>query len=74
MTALFGMGYFWKIHSLWYFIFVQVVAGIYQVKAPHPPVVYWQSTLGLYGHIYVALCVVACFRCCLACLHNTSNP
>ena len=32
MTALFGMGYFWKIHSLWYFIFVQIVAGIYQVS------------------------------------------
>eukprot|EP00045_Choanoeca_perplexa_P006770 m.58585 g.58585 ORF g.58585 m.58585 type:complete len:488 (+) comp13776_c0_seq1:64-1527(+) len=30
MTAMFGLGYFWKIHTLWYYIFVQVVAGIYQ--------------------------------------------
>jgi hypothetical protein len=32
LTALYGMAYFWDIHHLWYFLFVQVVAGLYQAR------------------------------------------
>eukprot|EP00730_Choanoeca_flexa_P005219 TRINITY_DN11906_c0_g3_i2.p1 TRINITY_DN11906_c0_g3~~TRINITY_DN11906_c0_g3_i2.p1 ORF type:complete len:492 (+),score=79.06 TRINITY_DN11906_c0_g3_i2:122-1597(+) len=42
MTTMFGMGYFWKIHELWYFMFVQVVAGIYQATG-------WPATVAVVG-------------------------
>lgn len=30
-TALFGLGYFWNIHVLWYFVLVQVRASVLQL-------------------------------------------
>lgn len=36
------MGYFWDIHTLWYYCFVQGVAGLYQATG-------WPSVVSVVG-------------------------
>uniref|UniRef100_A0A8C0AWE8 Glucose-6-phosphate exchanger SLC37A2 n=1 Tax=Buteo japonicus TaxID=224669 RepID=A0A8C0AWE8_9AVES len=42
-TALFGLGYFWDIHVLWYFIVVQVCNGLVQTTG-------WPSVVACVGN------------------------
>ncbi|KFW70342.1 Sugar phosphate exchanger 2, partial [Pygoscelis adeliae] len=42
-TALFGLGYFWDIHVLWYFIVVQVCNGLVQTTG-------WPSVVACIGN------------------------
>ncbi|KGL89792.1 Sugar phosphate exchanger 2, partial [Charadrius vociferus] len=42
-TALFGLGYFWNIHVLWYFIIVQVCNGLVQTTG-------WPSVVACIGN------------------------
>ncbi|NXS73558.1 G6PT3 protein, partial [Pandion haliaetus] len=42
-TALFGLGYFWDIHVLWYFIIVQVCNGLVQTTG-------WPSVVACVGN------------------------
>jgi sugar phosphate permease len=37
-----GLGYFWDVHVLWYFIFTQVVFGIFQATG-------WPSVVAVVG-------------------------
>ena len=41
-TALFGMGMFWKIHSFWYFVAVQIAGGLFQSTG-------WPSVVAVMG-------------------------
>jgi OPA family glycerol-3-phosphate transporter-like MFS transporter 1/2 len=42
-VGLFGMGQFWNIHRLEYFLFVQMVAGLFQASG-------WPSVVTIVGH------------------------
>ncbi|NXN72564.1 G6PT3 protein, partial [Himantopus himantopus] len=42
-TALFGLGYFWDVHVLWYFIIVQVCNGLVQTTG-------WPSVVACVGN------------------------
>ncbi|KAL4590920.1 hypothetical protein LXL04_003867 [Taraxacum kok-saghyz] len=42
-VALFGMGYFWKIHHFWYFLGMQMVAGLFQATG-------WPSVVAVIGN------------------------
>ncbi|KAM6158638.1 glucose-6-phosphate exchanger SLC37A2 [Rhynchocyon petersi] len=42
-TSLFGMGYFWNIHVLWYFVFVQICNGLVQTTG-------WPSVVTCVGN------------------------
>ncbi|NXE29423.1 G6PT3 protein, partial [Ardeotis kori] len=42
-TALFGLGYFWNIHVLWYFIIIQVCNGLVQTTG-------WPSVVACVGN------------------------
>uniref|UniRef100_A0A7S0MY60 Major facilitator superfamily (MFS) profile domain-containing protein n=1 Tax=Pyramimonas obovata TaxID=1411642 RepID=A0A7S0MY60_9CHLO len=43
LTALFGMGFFWDVHSLNYYYTIQVLAGIFQSTG-------WPSVVSVMGH------------------------
>ncbi|XP_022320041.2 glucose-6-phosphate exchanger SLC37A2-like isoform X2 [Crassostrea virginica] len=45
MTVLFGMGYFWNIHSLFFFIGVQIIGGLVQSSG-------WPSVVTCMGNWY----------------------
>eukprot|EP01147_Barroeca_monosierra_P003493 gene3493-8301_t len=42
LSILLGMGFFWNIHQLWYFVFVQATMGIYQASG-------WPSVVSIMG-------------------------
>ncbi|KAJ7520508.1 hypothetical protein O6H91_19G008500 [Diphasiastrum complanatum] len=42
-VCLFGMGYWWDIHVLWYFLFVQMMAGLFQATG-------WPSVVAIIGN------------------------
>uniref|UniRef100_A0A2D4PXI7 Glucose-6-phosphate exchanger SLC37A2 n=1 Tax=Micrurus surinamensis TaxID=129470 RepID=A0A2D4PXI7_MICSU len=42
-TALFGLGYYWNIHQLWYFVFVQILNGLAQTTG-------WPSVVTCVGN------------------------
>eukprot|EP00055_Hartaetosiga_balthica_P015119 m.87190 g.87190 ORF g.87190 m.87190 type:complete len:501 (+) comp8784_c1_seq3:176-1678(+) len=42
LCALFGMGFFWNVHTLWYFLFIQGVYGFYQSTG-------WPSVVSVMG-------------------------
>eukprot|EP00056_Hartaetosiga_gracilis_P021083 m.22656 g.22656 ORF g.22656 m.22656 type:complete len:501 (+) comp8878_c0_seq1:56-1558(+) len=42
LCTLFGMGYFWSIHSLWYYLLIQGVYGVYQSTG-------WPSVVSVMG-------------------------
>lgn len=41
-TCLYGMGYFWRVHDFWYFVGVQVCAGLFQSTG-------WPSVVAVMG-------------------------
>ncbi|KAI3825455.1 hypothetical protein L1987_06944 [Smallanthus sonchifolius] len=42
-VALFGMGYFWDVHRFWYFLGMQMVAGLFQATG-------WPSVVAVIGN------------------------
>ncbi|XP_075460430.1 glucose-6-phosphate exchanger SLC37A2 isoform X3 [Ascaphus truei] len=42
-TSLLGLGYFWKIHSLWYFVVIQICNGLVQTTG-------WPSVVACMGN------------------------
>ncbi|KAJ8774423.1 hypothetical protein K2173_016869 [Erythroxylum novogranatense] len=42
-VGLFGMGYFWNVHAFWYFLVMQVVAGLFQATG-------WPSVVAVIGN------------------------
>ncbi|XP_025024860.1 glucose-6-phosphate exchanger SLC37A2 isoform X3 [Python bivittatus] len=42
-TSLFGLGYYWNIHQLWYFVFVQILNGLAQTTG-------WPSVVTCVGN------------------------
>ncbi|KAK1304074.1 putative glycerol-3-phosphate transporter 4 [Acorus calamus] len=42
-VAAFGMGYFWGIHSLWYYLSMQMLAGLFQATG-------WPSVVAVVGN------------------------
>ncbi len=42
LSILLGMAYIWNIHQMWYFVFVQVVLGMYQSTG-------WPTVLAVVG-------------------------
>lgn len=42
-VALFGMGYFWNIHNFYYYLFTQMVAGMFQATG-------WPSVVAVVGN------------------------
>ncbi|XP_053126087.1 glucose-6-phosphate exchanger SLC37A2 isoform X2 [Hemicordylus capensis] len=42
-TALFGLGYYWKIHQLWYFVLIQIFNGLVQTTG-------WPSVVTCVGN------------------------
>lgn len=42
-VALFGMGYFWNIHNFYYYLFMQMVAGMFQATG-------WPSVVAVVGN------------------------
>ncbi|KAM9659669.1 glucose-6-phosphate exchanger SLC37A2 [Trichechus inunguis] len=42
-TALFGMGYFWNVHMLWYFVLIQICNGLVQTTG-------WPSVVTCVGN------------------------
>ncbi|XP_064424740.1 glucose-6-phosphate exchanger SLC37A2 isoform X1 [Latimeria chalumnae] len=42
-TALFGLGFYWKIHSIWFFVFVQIANGLAQTTG-------WPSVVTCVGN------------------------
>ncbi|XP_004714240.1 glucose-6-phosphate exchanger SLC37A2 isoform X1 [Echinops telfairi] len=42
-TSLFGMGYFWNIHALWYFVLIQIFNGLVQTTG-------WPSVVTCVGN------------------------
>jgi len=42
LSILLGMAYFWNIHEMWYFVFVQFTLGVYQSTG-------WPCVLGVVG-------------------------
>ncbi|EFJ15133.1 hypothetical protein SELMODRAFT_180365 [Selaginella moellendorffii] len=42
-VCLFGLGYWWNIHSLYYFLFVQMIAGLFQATG-------WPSVVAIVGN------------------------
>ncbi|KAL7587553.1 hypothetical protein Lser_V15G40864 [Lactuca serriola] len=42
-VALFGMGYFWDVHHFWYFLGMQMVAGLFQATG-------WPSVVAVIGN------------------------
>ncbi|KAJ6658733.1 hypothetical protein lerEdw1_019893 [Lerista edwardsae] len=42
-TALFGLGYYWNIHELWYFVLVQILNGLVQTTG-------WPSVVSCVGN------------------------
>ena len=41
-TSLFGFAYFWQIHDFWYFVCVQIMAGLFQSTG-------WPSVVAVMG-------------------------
>ncbi|KAF5735125.1 putative glycerol-3-phosphate transporter 4 [Tripterygium wilfordii] len=42
-VALFGMGYFWNIHAFWFYLVMQMVAGLFQATG-------WPSVVAVIGN------------------------
>lgn len=42
-VALFGMGYFWNIHTFWFFLLMQMIAGLFQATG-------WPSVVAVIGN------------------------
>ncbi|XP_016462027.1 putative glycerol-3-phosphate transporter 4 [Nicotiana tabacum] len=42
-VGLFGMGYFWKIHAFWFYLLMQMVAGLFQATG-------WPSVVAVIGN------------------------
>ncbi|KAK4365837.1 hypothetical protein RND71_013717 [Anisodus tanguticus] len=42
-VGLFGMGYFWKIHAFWFYLLMQMVAGLFQSTG-------WPSVVAVIGN------------------------
>ncbi|CAO2819450.1 unnamed protein product [Amaranthus hypochondriacus] len=42
-VALFGMGYFWNIHAFWFFMLMQMIAGLFQATG-------WPSVVAVIGN------------------------
>ncbi|XP_021765802.1 putative glycerol-3-phosphate transporter 4 [Chenopodium quinoa] len=42
-VALFGMGYFWNIHAFWFFLLMQMIAGLFQATG-------WPSVVAVIGN------------------------
>jgi len=42
-VALFGMGYFWEIHAFWFFLVMQMIAGLFQATG-------WPSVVAVIGN------------------------
>lgn len=42
-VALFGMGYFWNIHSFWFYLLMQMIAGLFQATG-------WPSVVAVIGN------------------------
>ena len=42
-VSLFGMGYYWDVHSVWYYVVVQIVAGVMQSTG-------WPSVVSVMGN------------------------
>ncbi|KAJ4822338.1 hypothetical protein Tsubulata_029758 [Turnera subulata] len=42
-VGLFGMGYFWEVHAFWYFLVMQMVAGLFQATG-------WPSVVAVIGN------------------------
>ncbi|KVH89773.1 Major facilitator superfamily [Cynara cardunculus var. scolymus] len=42
-VGLFGMGYFWNVHHFWYFLVMQMVAGLFQATG-------WPSVVAVVGN------------------------
>ncbi|XP_069470659.1 glucose-6-phosphate exchanger SLC37A2 isoform X2 [Ambystoma mexicanum] len=44
-TALFGLGYYWNIHSIWYYVIIQIINGLVQTTG-------WPSVVACMGNWY----------------------
>ncbi|KAK9667955.1 hypothetical protein RND81_13G023500 [Saponaria officinalis] len=42
-VALFGMGYFWNIHAFWFYLLMQMIAGLFQATG-------WPSVVAVIGN------------------------
>ncbi|XP_059299193.1 putative glycerol-3-phosphate transporter 4 [Lycium ferocissimum] len=42
-VGLFGMGYFWKVHAFWFYLVMQMVAGLFQATG-------WPSVVAVIGN------------------------
>ncbi|KAK4355898.1 hypothetical protein RND71_024869 [Anisodus tanguticus] len=42
-VGLFGMGYFWKVHAFWFYLLMQMVAGLFQATG-------WPSVVAVIGN------------------------